>query len=223
MEKLGHSFEIIVVDDGSSDETLFEARKIAGEMPAVKVVSLALNHGKGWALKEGFGISRGDLIIFLDGDLDIQPRQIGIFLDIMEKDKADVVIGSKRHPLSKLNYPFGRKFLSSVYFFLVKILFGLPIHDTQTGLKLFKRKVLEDIFPRILVKRYAFDLELLVNAFHHGYSIREAPVVVDFNRFLGHIGMRSIWETWWDTMAVFYRLYILRYYDRKGIDCHPTL
>ena len=213
-DKLGWSFEIIVVDDGSSDETFLEAQRIAREMPMVKAISLPGNQGKGWALKEGFSIAGGEFIIFLDGDLDIQPDQIGLFFEIMEKDKAEVVIGSKRHPQSKLDYPWGRRVLSSVYFFLVKVLFGLPIHDTQTGLKLFKRKVLEEVFPRILVKRYAFDLELLVNAYHLGYAIREAPVVVDFKGRFGRITPKDIYDIWLDTLAIFYRLRILKYYDR---------
>jgi hypothetical protein len=102
------------------------------------------------------------------------------------------------------------------------MMFRLPIHDTQTGLKLFKREVLEKVFPRMLVKKFAFDLELLVLAHKNGYSIAEAPVVVDFrpniNRKMRRwIRLTDIITTWWDTMAIFYRLYILRYYDRN----HP--
>ena len=132
----------------------------------------------------------------------------------MEETKADIVIGSKRHPQSTIHYPWHRRIVSSVYFFLVKIMFGLPIRDTQTGLKLFKRDVLKKVFPKVLIKKFAFDLELLVVAHHYGYHITEAPVVVKFNRFLGSVGIKSIWDTWLDTMAVFYRMNILKYYDK---------
>ncbi|MDP8259594.1 MAG: glycosyl transferase, partial [Candidatus Gygaella obscura] len=139
--------------------------------------------------------------------------QIKTFFDIMELDNADVVIGSKRHPNSVLNYPWHRRLVSSIYFFLVKILFGLPIRDTQTGLKLFKYEVLAKAFPRVLVKKFAFDLELLVNIHHLGYTIAEAPVRVDSKRKFGRIGVNSIMHTFWDTLAIWYRMYILKYYD----------
>jgi len=118
------------------------------------------------------------------------------------------------HPDSKIIYPWHRKIVSRVYFFLIKILFGLPIHDTQTGLKLFKAEVLEKVLPKILVKEFAYDLEVLVNARHLGYRIVEAPVVVHSQKRYGRIGIRSIYKTWIDTLAIFYRLNILKYYDQ---------
>ena len=133
----------------------------------------------------------------------------------MNKNGMDVVIGSKRHPESKLKYPWHRKIISNVYFFLIKIMFGLPLKDTQTGIKLFKYEVLKKIFPKVLIKRYAFDLELLVNAHHLGYKIAEAPITLNYQRFLGRIGLRAIYHTGLDTLAIFYRMYILKYYNGK--------
>ena len=89
----------------------------------------------------------------------------------------------------------------------------MPIHDTQTGIKLFKSAVLRKVFRRVLVKKFAFDLEILVNAYHLGYKIAEAPIVLDSKRRFGRIGLKSIGQTFWDTLAVFYRLKILKYYD----------
>jgi len=209
-------FEIIVVDDGSKDNTYLNSKKAADEYPDVIVVKQPQNAGKGWALRKGFEKATGDYVVFLDSDLDLHPRQIHLLFDIMEKEKADIVIGSKRHPESKLNYPKDRKIISSGYFFLVKIMFGLPLRDTQTGLKLFKYKVLEDVFPRICVKRYAFDLEVLVVAHHKGYQIAESPIVLEHHWKFGRIGFRAIWDTWMETLAVFYRLNILKYYDRTN-------
>jgi glycosyltransferase involved in cell wall biosynthesis len=212
-------YEIIVIDDGSSDNTYAEAMRCAADNPSVTVIKNHTNLGKGWALREGFNVSTGDRVVFIDSDLDLHPSQLQVFFDYMRTMDAHVVIGSKRHPQSKLHYPLHRKIVSAVYFFLVKIMFRLPIHDTQTGLKLFEREVLERVFPRMLVKKFAFDLELLVLAHKHGYRIAEAPVVVDFrpniNRKMRRwIRPTDIFTTWWDTMAIFYRLYILRYYDR---------
>ncbi|MEK9164992.1 MAG: glycosyltransferase [Chloroflexota bacterium] len=210
----GLDFEIIVVDDGSSDTTHSRVQQVAAADERVQAVRYDLNAGKGHALRYGFGFATGERVAFLDADLDLHPRHLLQFQQLMNETGADVVIGSKRHPQSQLDYPWHRRVVSSVYFFLVKLMFGLPIRDTQTGVKLFKREVLARIFPRLLVKNFAQDLELLVVAHHLGYRIVEAPVVLEFSRgSYGRIGLGAIWATWWDTMAVFYRMTLLRFYD----------
>jgi glycosyltransferase involved in cell wall biosynthesis len=211
-KKLGVKYEIIVMDDGSRDRTYRKASKTARKH--IKIYKLRENEGKGQALKEAFKRSTGDLVMFLDGDLDIHPKQFEVLFDIMNRENADVVIGSKRHPQSILNYPLGRQVMSSGYFFIVKVLFGLPLRDTQTGIKLFKRGVLDRTFHKVLIKRYAFDLELLVLAHHHGFKISEAPVVVNYRGKYGHIKPKTIFNILWDTIAVFYRMHILKYYDK---------
>jgi len=213
-EEFGCDFEIIVVDDGSRDNTYNEAQRASRSFKNITAVQNKENYGKGRALKKGFRYTKGEYVVFLDSDMDLHPVQIETFFDIMRLDNADVVIGSKRHPNSKLEYPAHRRVVSAVYFFFVKILFGMPIRDTQTGLKLFKRQVLERVFPKILVKKFAYDLELLVLAHHFGYRIAEAPVVIKFQRGQwSRIGFRAILDTWLDTAAIWYRMYILRYYD----------
>jgi glycosyltransferase involved in cell wall biosynthesis len=210
----GFSYEIIVMDDGSKDSTYDSASKAKKEN--IKVFKMEKNEGKGAALREAFNRSSGDLVMFLDGDLDIHPKQFEALFEVMDKENADVVIGSKRHPQSVLNYPKRRKILSVGYFFIVKVLFGLPLRDTQTGIKIFKAEVLKKVFHRVLIKRYAFDLELLILAHHNRYKISEAPVVVDYKGKFGHITFNIIFKMLWDTLAIFYRLYILRYYDKLG-------
>ena len=213
-DEFGCEYEIIAIDDGSTDNSLEIISRIAVQYHNIIIKRNRLNYGKGRALKTGFRSTRGDYVVFLDADMDMHPAQLQTFFDIMRLDDADVVIGSKRHPNSKLIYPLQRRLISSVYFFLIKLFFGLPINDTQTGLKIFKREVLERVFPRILVKKFAYDLEILVNAHNLGYKIAEAPVVINFRKKMGGIGMRSIYTTWVDTMAIWYRLYILKYYER---------
>jgi len=218
-QDFGCPWELIVVDDGSRDgtyTTALEAAKRYGGKVIVKKNSF--NIGKGRALKRAIHFVNGLYTVLLDADMDLHPLQVQTLFDIMRLDDADVVIGSKMHPNSVVNYSFQRLVISLGYYYFVKLLFGLPCHDTQTGLKLFKTKVLNDVFPRILVKKFAFDLEVLVNAYHLGYRITEAPVVLTPQRGYGRIGLPTIFSTWWDTCAVWYRMYILKYYDR--IDYH---
>lgn len=207
-------FEIIVVDDGSGDGTYREALLAAEGSPNVRVVSYADNCGKGHALRHGFLFARGDMILFLDADSDLPPTQIPRFLDLMAETEADIVIGSKSHPLSDVKYPFARRLYSRGYSLLVKVLFGLSVGDTQTGIKLFRRNVLEKVLPKVVVKRYAVDLELLVNAGRLGYRIVEAPVVVNY-QFRSRINPRDIWCIFLDTMGIFYRARIVHSYDRE--------
>lgn len=205
-------FEIILIDDGSTDGTWGKIKELADEFPNIKATRNMLNFGKGRALKKGFRFAKGDYVVFLDSDIDLHPAQLDTFFDIMQFDNADVVIGSKRHPNSVLNYPLQRRVVSTIYFFLIKVMFGLPIRDTQTGLKLFKRQVLEKVFPKIVVRAFAFDLEILVNAHRLGYKIAEAPVRIDMRRQFSRIRFKDMLNTGLDTLAIFYRMYFTRLY-----------
>jgi hypothetical protein len=126
----------------------------------------------------------------------------------MEERHADVVIGSKRHRDSQINYPLARRVVSWGYFTMAHLLFGLPVNDTQTGIKLFRRAVLEQVFPSLQIEGFAFDLELLVAAHLYGYSIAEAPVVLKFARVDARpltLARASV-EVAVDTLRVFYRV-----------------
>lgn len=208
-------FEIVVVDDGSPDGTFRPAVEALAEMgDNIRVVRYERNAGKGNALICGFYHTRGELVAFLDADMDLHPKQIAPMLEIIDERGADVVIGSKWHRDSEINYPFVRRLWSLGYYALVRVLFGLPLRDTQTGLKIFRAEVLHRVFPRILAKRYAFDVEVLVNAHRLGYRIVDAPVTLQFTRSAGRVQLGDVWTAFLDTLAIFYRSRIIRYYDR---------
>ncbi len=218
IEKITKNYEIVVVVDGTLDKTLQKVKAI--HSPKIKAYGYPTNHGKGYAVRYGMAKARGQVIAFLDAGMDLDPKGLELLLTILEAAKADIVIGSKLHPKSRVYYPMQRKILSWGYRSVVKMLFGLSISDTQVGLKVFRRKVLEDVLPRLLVKRYAFDIEILAVAHHLGYKkIKEAPIVLNFTNWSSITSvnfLQAIFRMLWDTAAVYYRLRILHYYDNKS-------
>ncbi|NLF85922.1 MAG: glycosyltransferase, partial [Lentisphaerae bacterium] len=138
------------------------------------------------------------------------------------RDRADIVIGSKRHPESEIDYPLRRRIASRVYFGIVRLLVGLPVTDTQTGMKLFRREALQWAFERMLVKRYAFDLELLAIAHGHGYRVSEAPIRMDYGNKVGALTWANVRTVMTDTLAVFYRLRLIRYYQSVEVGAVPS-
>lgn len=220
LDLLAMEYEVIVVSDGNTDATASEAERVGS--PRVKVLSYPVNMGKGHALGHGVSHATGRLVTFIDADMELDPRDIKPFIDLMESGDYDIVIGSKRHPDSKVHYPGFRRFQSFVYQVLIRIIFNLNVRDTQTGHKLFKREVLADVVPLLAVKQFAFDLELLVVAHHLGYKrVIEAPIRLDY-QFRTTIRPRAVYQILWDTAAIFYRLRILRYYDRRQVELsHP--
>lgn len=212
-------FEIIVVVDGFMDKTFEKIKKISNL--EIKVFGYKNNKGKGYAIRYGMARSVGDYVAFIDSGMDIDPNGISMLLEHMEWYDADIIVGSKRHPASKLEYPPIRKIYSWGYSKFVKTLFGLKITDTQSGLKVFRREVLEAVLPRLLVKKFAFDIEILAVSRYLGYNkIYEAPIKIEWTKFNSNftpllILDKNIRNMIKDTLAVFYRLRILNYYSDK--------
>lgn len=220
LNDLGYNYELIIVVDGLLDNTYKNANRLKSQK--IKVIAYEKNEGKGHALRYGMMNAKGDIVGFIDSGMDINPRGLTMLLSHMEWYNADIIVGSKLHPVSRVNYPFYRTVLSWGYRLLTRILFGFKVKDTQVGLKFFKGKVLKNVLPRLLVKRYAFDIEILAIAYSLGYKrIYEAPVEINFNRVNSSIISSTLWKTImlmiWDTAAVFYRLKILHYYDKVTI------
>ena len=210
-KELGIPFEIVVVNDGSRDNTEEEIKAACSENPEVKLVSYYANGGKGNALKAGFKATEGNIVTFVDADLELHPRQLKRFFVEMKQHNADIVIGSKRHPESIINYPAKRWILSKGYNLFIRSLFGLNLTDTQPGLKLFRREVLEKELPKVFVKRWAFDLELLVNSDMDGFKIVEAPLELHYTRENGgRIGVKDVFHIFHDTLGIYSRTHKAR-------------
>ncbi len=172
-------FEILVISDGSTDETNLKLASFRHK--DVKPIIISRNEGKGNAVRAGFKEATGDYILFIDGGMEIHPREIRIFVGLMSLYKADIVVGSKRHPQSKIEYPLFRRMLSWCFQRLVRAFFKVDVTDTQVGIKLFRREVIQTILPHLEVNRYGFDLELLSLAKAFGFgNMLEAPIRMDY-------------------------------------------
>lgn len=216
LDGVGLDVEMLVVSDGSRDDTAAAAAEVAAEEPRIRVLQYDRNLGKGYALRTGSAAARGRWVAWIDSDLDLDPALLADFLALARADDLDIVVGSKRHPDSKVQYPTRRRIYSWMYQQLVRAMFALNVRDTQVGMKLFRREVLEEVLPVVLVKRFAFDLEMLAVANSFGFDrIAEAPIDLDY-RFEGSgVNWRAIAQALWDTGAVFYRLRLLRFYARR--------
>lgn len=203
------SYELIVVDDGSVDDTRRKVVDYANNNSHVKVIGYERNMGKGYAVKTGFQHARGNVVIFVDSDLDIDPNQIQRYYEGLKH--GDIVIASKWHPQSNVEIPLIRRILSRAFNILVKLLTGVRVRDTQTGLKAVRRKALERVFSGLAVKRYAYDVELLAVANLHGLRVAELPVKLRMHSLFdpGDVGRMFV-----DLLGIMYRLRVSRWYSR---------
>ncbi len=212
MKKHYNDYEIIVVDDGSHDDTYVYASKFSS-YKHIKIFRLPKNMGKGFALLYGYRRSCGDIIVFFDGDLDIDPRQIILLVNMLKNNDVDIVITSKWHPDSKTIASPTRRFLSKSFYYMAKIFLGLNMNDTQTGAKAFKRYVLDEISKAMTIKRYAFDIELLVLASLKKYKIVEVPALWKI-KLTSRFKIKEIIRMMIDLLAITYRYRIIKYYQK---------
>ena len=209
-----YSYNIIVVIDGDVDNSFDQIK--SEDFHNLVVYQYQQNRGKSYAIRFGMNKAKGEHIMFMDSGLEIDPGGISMLLEHMKWYDADIIVGSKRHQASQVHYTFLRRILSLCYYYFVKILLGVKVKDTQAGIKVFKREVLKKILPRLVEKRFAGDLEMLVVSRHLGYSkIFEAPIKLDYNfsTISSAATLYSIWRIFIDTLAIYYRVTILGYYD----------
>jgi glycosyltransferase involved in cell wall biosynthesis len=222
LDNLRYPTELICVVDGKTDQTFEKALSFAKGTTNCKVIGYETNKGKGYAVRFGMAESKGEIIAFIDSGMDLNPNGLSMLLEHFEWYDADIIVGSKRHPASKVDYPWQRRILSMGYQFLVWLLFGLNVKDTQVGMKFFKREVLEKVLPRLLIKRFAFDVEMLVVANYLGFKrIFEAPIDVTLSfggtsTITSQSFLYTVFAMLKDTLAIFYRLRILNYYSDQN-------
>ena len=199
MQSTGRAYEIIVVSDGSTDATAQIAR--ATGLPHLQVVGYGQNRGKGYALRHGFSLATNPVVVFIDGDLDLDPIVLPDFFDRMDRGTADVVVGSKVHPESVVEYPLRRRIASRLFRLATRLTTGLNLGDTQTGIKAMRRELVAPIIARCTATGFAFDLELLAELSDHGARVTEAPVILNFD-FTSTIQLSSAFEAFGDLIKV---------------------
>lgn len=216
VEKFADDYEIIVVNDGSSDHTKDEVLRAQKESSRVRLVSYRKNRGKGGAIKKGVAEACGEYIAFLDADLDLPPEQLEKYLEQLKNNRADVVIGSKMHKDSELDYPLVRRIISFGYYSMLKILFHLNVKDTQTGIKMFRAEALKSIIGLVKTKGFAYDIEILVALNCRKYRIMEMPVKLVFGREngMGRIKFKDILQVFSDTWKIFWRANVRKDYRK---------
>jgi glycosyltransferase involved in cell wall biosynthesis len=202
-------YEIVVVDDGSEDKTFSNATKYANRNGHVKVITYPTNLGKGYAVKTGFMQATGEVVVFADSDMDIDLDIIPKYVNALKH--ADIAIASKWHPYSSANLSISRKILSHGFNILARIFTGAKIKDTQVGLKVMKKNVFNDIFKKLCVKRYAFDVELLTLAKFYGLKVVEMPVKLKVNNIFK---LNELVKMFLDLIGIAYRLRITHWYQR---------
>jgi dolichyl-phosphate beta-glucosyltransferase len=175
----GKPYEVIVVDDGSRDDTAAVVTMLSGRLPHIKLIQSTHNAGKGAAVRLGMREARGRLRLFADADGATAIEELTPLEQTINKG-ADIAIGSRTLASWDSRYTVlarrHRSLLGAIFNAVVQRLGLDGIHDTQCGFKLFRRQAAEDLFSVGSVDGYGFDLELLYIAKHRGYRIAEVPV-----------------------------------------------
>lgn len=182
LSKQKYSWELIVVDDGSTDKTykiLKNYQSRSGQLVAtkLKILNFKLNSGKGAALKKGFLEASGQYRVFTDADLSVEIEKLEPLLEELDKG-ADVVIGSRRTKEASIDIaqPKPREFMGRVFTRLTQLVTKTRLSDYTCGFKGFTAKAAEKVFSKSLINRWAYDAEILFLANKYGYKIAEIPV-----------------------------------------------
>lgn len=173
----GRAFELILVDDGSTDGTSAVGRRLAEEFGELRVIRLAANHGKGYAVRTGVVNALGRGVLFADADgatpiSEIERLERALYAG------ADLAVGSRALPAEgvQVHAKMYRHIIGRTFHHLVEWLADAGVKDTQCGFKLFRSSVAQDLFSRMRMSGFSFDVELLVMARRRGYQVAEVPV-----------------------------------------------
>lgn len=170
--------EVVVVDDGSADSTARLAEESAASHPEVRLVRNPGNRGKGYSVRHGVMEAKGDWVLFSDADLSAPIEELDKLAAAVHERGVSIAIGSRAldRSLIKIHQSWFRETAGRVFNLCMRLLTGLPFHDTQCGFKLYEAKAAREIFRRQRLERFGFDAEVLFIAKRMGFRCVEVPV-----------------------------------------------
>lgn len=206
----GWDAEVIVVNDGSRDNTADIIAAFAEKDRAVRLVQNPGNHGKGYSVRNGMMHAKGELLIFTDADLSSPIEESSKLLKALDEG-ADIAIGSRwlRTETQIQRQPLHRQLFGRIFNLLMRLTLGLPFKDTQCGFKAFKQSAAQAIFPLQKIERWGFDPEILFLARKLGFKVSEVPVL------WGHSGGTRI-NPLVDGFRMFTEMLRIRWYSLSG-------
>jgi dolichyl-phosphate beta-glucosyltransferase len=178
-EHINNGFEILVVDDGSSDDTCKSVRQLITDMPELSLIEQPKNKGKGAAVRRGMLAAQGDIHVFMDADHSTHIREIeGVLASLETHPECEVVIASRQHPDSDISQhqSWLREHMGKSFNLLMRLATGIDMPDTQCGFKAFTAKASKQIFSVQKLDGFSFDVEVLFLAARMGYQVSEIPV-----------------------------------------------
>lgn len=209
LKKRAEKFEVIIVDDGSTDKTAEVADSFSKSLPNLKVIKLATNQGKGAAVNIGFKQTSGEIVVFTDADFSTPITEIDKLLDKL-RDGFDIAVGSRAldRSLVKEHQNFLRELMGRSFNMVVQQIAVRGISDTQCGFKAFNKTTTARLFEKQVIHGYAFDVELLYLADKLGLKIAEIPVIW-FNDQASKVSPLK------HSLVVFYELFKIRFTHSK--------
>ncbi|MGD9580183.1 MAG: dolichyl-phosphate beta-glucosyltransferase [Vampirovibrionia bacterium] len=174
-ENVDYSYEIIVVDDGSTDKTSKVVQENPNYLDKLKLIAANKNYGKGYAVKLGIEQSAGDYVVFYDADGATPIEEIEKLLDVINNG-ADIAIGSRALKQSAVDDLWHRRLRGQAFNLLIKLILMKDFDDTQCGFKLFKTDLAKNIFSKLVLIGYSFDVEVLFLAKLMKLKVGEVPI-----------------------------------------------
>jgi hypothetical protein len=176
------SYEIIIAEDGSMDESYETARRLAKSNPAVRVLHSKRRLGRGEALKRAIRAAKGGIVVYMDADLSSDLKYLKPLVERIE-DGASIATGSRLLGDSRTSRPLKRDVASKGFNTLVRLLLGSKLHDHQCGFKAFRRKDVVPLLKKVNDKYWFWDTEILVRAQREGMRVDEIPIRWSHGRF----------------------------------------
>ncbi len=219
----GWQSEILVVNDGSTDNTAEIVQEFSRQNPEIRLLENQKNSGKGFSVRHGVLSARGEIVMFTDADLSA-PMQEAEHLFAALREGADIAIGSRWLVRGRQTsqQPLYRQFFGRCFNAVTRLVMGLPFADTQCGFKAFLRPVAQTIFQLQRIDRWGFDPELLFIALKRGYTVREVPVTWGHDERSRLSYLKDGWRMLQDVAYVRWEA-LMGAYDREVVEFTPEL